>query len=515
MNDSGFEIKPATVPLSHQDGATDTAVHADPNQAASASGSRRTVALALLILIAGAALWWVSERDNNLTSSSLANPSSTAPVAEPNAVPIPGSGSPGNQLAPFAQSQQALARTRAQTALAQFVEQQILLEESMAVGAWGQEPFDAAMAEALAGDELFVDDRFGEAQEAYQKATDLLANVIASGEGLVTDALAEGQAALDARDPDKANRSFKAALAIDTDNETARDGLARAAQLPQINQLLLQARNFELAGQWSNAVQAYQDILALDAQTLGVAAALAEANKAVGGDQLRDTLSAGFAALEQRQYRQARTRFNAALSMDPGNEVALGGLQQVNARTELATIASLKTKAQRAVADEDWATAVDTYAAALKLDSNIQFAKAGMRTAVEQRDAAALLGRIIAEPNKLSSAQLLEEGRAQLEGARALTPQGPRLQQLIAQSERLLAAYSKPVAVQLTSDNATEILVSTVGKLGAFSTREVSLRPGEYVLLGSRSGCRDVRQTVIVAPGMEPVDIRCREQLPR
>lgn len=515
MSDKGFVIEPAAVPLSHQQDSGNPPKVSDDTATNGNSGTRRGIILIALALLALLVLWWVNGRDNNLRPATTASGADSTPAA---AAPQPGNDAAraaGKKLAPFAETQQALARTRAQGSLAKFVEQQILLEESMAVGEWGQQRFDAAMARALRGDELFVADKFAEAQSAYDEATTLLADVIVSGQQRVVDALAAGQVALDKRDERTATAAYETALGIDPNNPEAKAGLTRTAQLPAIKKLLLEARNHELAGEWAAAAASYQQILGLDAQTIGIAPALEQAQREVGGDKLRDTLSAGFAALERRQYRGATKKFNAALQMDPGNEVALGGLQQVNARTELASIAALEKEAAAAVSSEDWESAVSAYRKALQMDPNIQFAKAGMRSAVEQSEAAKLLGRIVEEPNKLSSSELLAQGREQLRKARLLEPRGPRLAALLDDSARLLTAYSKPVEVQLTSDNATEILVSTVGKLGTFSNRELSLRPGEYVLLGSRSGCRDVRQTVIVAPGMKPVDIRCREQLPR
>ncbi|MGI9326491.1 MAG: hypothetical protein ACR2PZ_14810 [Pseudomonadales bacterium] len=509
MSDDGFEIAPAEVPLSHKRTADDLAHTAHP-QSRPKIHWRAPVSLGLLAVLAVGVLWWASEPKTSPASKSRTN---VAKPAEP--VASPGSVTASKQLPPFAQSQQALARERAQVALAKFVEQQIRLEEQMSVGEWGQAAFDQAMALAAEGDEHFVDERFEQAQGAYDQSTQLLAAVISDGQGLVTAALEEGALALDARDEQRAIAAFEQALAIDANSQAAQDGLRRAEQLPDINRLALQARNNELAGQWEAAVKDYQAILALDSATKGIAESLQKAEQAVGGDLLRQTLSDGFRALERRQYTQAKTAFNEALRLQPGNEIALGGLQQVSARTELSRIASLQRSAEQAVEREDWAAAVQAYESALKLDPNIQFAKAGIRGAKAQLRAANVLGGIVAQPNKLSSAQLLEDGRAQLSRARALQPQGPKLRALIEQSAALLKAYAQPVAVQLTSDNQTDVLVSTVGKLGAFSARELSLRPGEYVLLGSRNGCRDVRRTVIVAPGMGPVDIRCEEELGR
>ncbi len=509
MSEDGFEIAPAEVPLSHKRRADELA-NSSQTQPRLEIHWRAPVALGLLGALAVAVLWWANEPSTSTQTNPRTNASAPAVPAA-----APGPALSNKQLPPFAQSQQALARERAQAALAKFVEQQIRLEEQMSVGQWGRAAFDRALALATEGDEHFVDERFEQAQSAYDQSTQLLAAVISDGQGLVSAALEEGQLALDARDEQQAIDAFERALAIDANAKAAQDGLQRAKQLPDINRLALRARNHELAGQWEAAVQDYQAILAMDGATKGIAESLQKAEQAVGGDLLRQTLSDGFRALERKQYAKAKAAFNEALSLEPGNEIALGGLQQVSARTELSRIASLQRSAEQAVEREDWAAAVQAYESALKLDPNIQFAKAGIRGAKAQLRAANLLGGIVAQPNKLSSAQLLEDGRAELSKARALRPQGPKLSALIKQSAALLEAYAQPVAVQLTSDNETNILVSTVGKLGAFSARELSLRPGEYVLLGSRNGCRDVRRTVIVAPGMGPVDIRCEEELGR
>ena len=69
--------------------------------------------------------------------------------------------------------------------------------------------------------------------------------------------------------------------------------------------------------------------------------------------------------------------------------------------------------------------------------------------------------------------------------------------------------------MQLVSDNVTDVAIYKVGKLGAFNTTELSLRPGTYVAVGSRPGYRDVRLEFRVAPeiDMQPVVVRCEEQI--
>jgi hypothetical protein len=69
------------------------------------------------------------------------------------------------------------------------------------------------------------------------------------------------------------------------------------------------------------------------------------------------------------------------------------------------------------------------------------------------------------------------------------------------------------VPVTLTSDAATEVTISQLGALGKFARKEVQLRPGRYVLIGSRDGRRDVRRELMVVPQMPPVEIVCQESI--
>ena len=71
------------------------------------------------------------------------------------------------------------------------------------------------------------------------------------------------------------------------------------------------------------------------------------------------------------------------------------------------------------------------------------------------------------------------------------------------------------MSIPLVSDNVTDVFVYKVGRLGNFMRREISLRPGTYVVVGTRSGYRDVRLEFRVAPeiDMEPVIIQCEEPI--
>jgi hypothetical protein len=79
----------------------------------------------------------------------------------------------------------------------------------------------------------------------------------------------------------------------------------------------------------------------------------------------------------------------------------------------------------------------------------------------------------------------------------------------------LLAEARTPVSVTLTSDNATEVNLYRVGRQGKFTSRQVTLRPGHYVVVGTRPGYRDVRvEFTLTAGGTAPtVQVQCTEPI--
>jgi len=416
-------------------------------------------------------------------------------------------------LPPFQHLQRQQAREQAQEELARFVELQIQLEEEMQVGAWGADDYQAAQDLATAGDEEFVREAFRESLASYEAAADALAALIERGRALLEESIDRGAAALAARDRQAAAEAFDLAATIAPDDPRVGAGRARLALLPEISELLRRARNQELAEDWSAALATYQRIEQLDPATRGLDEAMSRVAEGRRRARVQALLSDGFARLDAGRFDAARQAFRQALDLDPGNQVAEGGLEQVTKQADVARINALKARADAAAAEERWSDAADLYGQVLDLDGTIQFAQAGRARAEAQARTRAALQRILDSPDKLSSDKLYREAQQILERAEALEPRGEVLASRIADVRQTLETYANPVPVLLRSDNRTEVTLSTVGTLGAFEEKRLELRPGSYTLVGSRDGCRDVREQIVVRPNMNPVDIRCAETL--
>jgi tetratricopeptide (TPR) repeat protein len=509
MSDDFSPIRPKKVPLSHAASPSKSVT----GRAASFITWGLGVLLALGLLVAVFVLvpaWLDSSAARQTAGAPPARPTTTANPAPVSAKPSDGQ---ADALPPFQELQRQQAREQAQRELARFVELQIELEAGMQVGAWGADGYRQAKDLAAAGDQAFLQDQFQLSVERYQAATEHLVALIARGRALLEEALQDGAAALVARDQDRAERAFGMAETIAPDDARVTEGKARAALIPQVASLMREARNHELAERWADALQTYEKVRQLDSATSGLDVATARVAAGQRQTRIQGLLSDGFQRLEEGRYDAARTAFREALSLQPDNAVASGGLEQVAKLADVSRIHSVQEQAERAEREERWRDAEALYGQVLAQDATIAFAQAGRARANAQLRAHTSLASIIEDPDRLSSEKLYRDAQEIVARAEALEPRGSTLARQIDDVRNILDTYATPVPVLLRSDNRTQVTLSTVGPLGSFTEKELALRPGAYTVIGSRDGCRDVREQIVVRPNMNPVDVRCTEAL--
>ena len=505
-------IRPRQAPLSTASGGAPHSPAADASTPGDASVWRQRLLLGALAAALGAALFavfFVLPGRVNVATEVAAPP---APAAV-DAGAAPAADATAPSPAPFRDLQLERAREQATEELSGFVELQIELEDSMQVGDWGADDYAAIKDQASAGDELFQARDFEAALQAYAAATTALETLRQRGEQRYSDGLSAGLAALRAFDQPQAEFELGKALSVKPEDSAALDALRRAQALPEIQRGLREGRQLRRRGDLEGAAAAYAAVRAIDPDTPGLDDAVA----AIAVDQeertFQQALSSGFAALEAGRYQTARTQFNAALRMRPGDAVASGGLQQIAQETEVKGLRALERRAADAAAEERWADALSAYEEALQQDANLQFAVDGRREANERLRISRALATIVSQAEQLSDDKRMRQAEALVQRASALPSSGPQWAAALSAARATLAAHRSPVPVVLNSDNTTEITVYRVGRLGAFTSRELQLRPGRYTIVGSRDGCQDVRKEVLVTPDMAPIDIRCESRL--
>jgi len=384
---------------------------------------------------------------------------------------------------------------------------------------WGGSDWSALRSQAQAADSAYRGRDLAAALAGYRSATALGRGLLASAPQRLATALAAGEAALLAGRQAEATAGFTAALAVAPDDAAARRGLARAARLDELLALMSRAQAAEAAGQPALALDLYRQAAALDPAWAPAGAGVARLSQAVARDNYETQMARGLAEQSAGRSGAARAAFTAALQARPGDATAQAALAQLDADARLAQLAAQQAEARGFEQAERWADAAQRYEAMLGVDANLVAARDGREHARARLDLDTRLRAAIGNADHFNDDAVLGAARELLASARATltatVQPAPVLAGQVAELERLVRVGAIPVPVLLESDNLTEVTIFKVGRLGAFNSRILELRPGTYTVVGARPGYRDVRRSFRVAPGggQAAVVVRCEEAI--
>jgi serine/threonine protein kinase/tetratricopeptide (TPR) repeat protein len=384
-----------------------------------------------------------------------------------------------------------------------------------AIDRWGGQPYLNMLDVYEKGDAAYVERNYSLAGDHYRKALEMIDPFFDQVDGEFDKAFMAGREAFDNGDHVNAVRSYDLAVAITPGHPGAVAGLARAVNLKNVLQLMDQALQFEKNLELDAARIAFEKLLDLDARWQPAIEGLARIRATIKQFSFDQRMTEGFDALFARDFATARAAFNAAKALDPKSRQPADGLMQVDQEVRLENIARLEGEAQLLEQNEEWETAIAVYREVLKIDGDLQFAKDGLAQARQRENLHNTLNGYIDDPDSLSVPATMQTATNLLLGLARISPMGPRLEDQKNTLTRLLKRAATPLGVQLISDSLTDVAIFRVAKLGSFQSHELSLRPGVYVAVGSRSGYRDVRIEFRVAPEIEmkPIVVQCEEQI--
>lgn len=497
-------IKPAPVPLSPD--AVRRARTPMPSPATVALGGALVALLAI-------ATWTVFVLPDHIDDTDTVAVDAPGQSGETRDEAGGGGAVPSDYVPPFRRTELAKAEAQAKETLAEVVELQRLLEGEMQVEDWAADQFAAVLDLAIKADRLFLETNYEEAQAGYEAAATRLGDLREEGLARFDDAMARGAAALDALATEDATQAFADALTIQPNDAGARTGADRAALQPRVLELVRAAERARLRGNLDRAEELLQQARSLDPLTAGVDTKLREVRAASAEQAYRETLSIAFAALARGDFDGAEASFNRVLAARPDDAGALAGLQQTGQRRTLSRIDALRVQSETQENASDWEAALATFDAALAIDPSLQFARDGRARILEWVEMLRAIDAILDDPAALSEDARFEDANALVVDARAQIGAGESFETKTQALAQLLSRAATPVELVLLSDNATDVVIHSVAALGSFKRRALHLRPGRYVIVGSRDGCRDVRMEILLEAGLPPVTVRCEERI--
>jgi serine/threonine protein kinase/Flp pilus assembly protein TadD len=406
------------------------------------------------------------------------------------------------------------ARAETEVVLGGLLSKMNTLEER-AVQRWGALRFRQAQAVYAEGDDAYLARDYSLATQKYEQATTIVEPLLEEVDKVFAKTLSDAQTALEDADTIEALRLFELAVAISPGNSVAQAGYMRAKNLGEVLSLTDRGLAYENELELDAARQSFERAIELDPEWQPAQVGLTRVLGTINQMEFDSRMTEGLIAVEEGDYPAARAAFRMAQTLMPDSPEPADGLMQVDQGLRLDRIVALERQAGSEEQNEQWEVAVETYTRILEIDGDLVFAQQGLSRAKEMSALHARLKGYIEKPDSLSAPSTMSKATSLVVDITRMSSIGPRLAKQRDQLSRLLKRAATPLAVELVSDNATDVSIYRIGKLGSFHSREIKLRPGIYVAVGSRAGYRDVRLEFRVSPELEsgPVVVRCEETI--
>jgi tetratricopeptide (TPR) repeat protein len=265
---------------------------------------------------------------------------------------------------------------------------------------------------------------------------------------------------------------------LESDNETARIGLARAQVLDEVLALMEQADDLFGDGELEAARDMYEQIVGLDSYNEAAPQRISEIDVQIRENEFSAIMSEGYALLQAGDPEQAIATFQRAAAMGINQQQAQAAVQQTETQVANAQINGLQQEITAAEASERWQDAVDAYDKVLEIDANLLFAIQGRELANQRATLNQLLVNAIEAPERLSENDVYEENLRYYFIGRDIENPGPVLREQLDELQVLLENSQVPIDIDFISDTFTEVTLLKNGNLGKFRTNLDGIEAG-------------------------------------
>ena len=217
-------------------------------------------------------------------------------VAQPAASTVSASPGAGSGISPWQEAQLSRERKEAQDILAEFLDQQFLLEEKR-VDLWGVADFDTAKANAQLGDAAYREQAFAEAKQHYMAGVTILSDLLVRADTVVSDYLDIAATALEAGDAQAARVAFELVLEVDPLNAAAAKGYGRAETLDEVLGMFGKALSAEANNELDEALELLNGALKIDPNLLPAQRSRPQVLAKIRQRDFSQAMSRGFAAI--------------------------------------------------------------------------------------------------------------------------------------------------------------------------------------------------------------------------
>ncbi len=327
----------------------------------------------------------------------------------------------------------------------------------------------------------------------------LALEMIADSQQQFAEAFSNAQEAYDADSYDDARFHIDNALMLNNQSEEAVTLSNKIDKLLDILPLIDKANTARVENNNEKELGLIKDIIQLVTERESAVERKHELTGIIDRKNFKANIAHSYKAIEQGNAEKAKQSLMAAKKIYPKRReigdvtLALQKLEK-NQRLE-----KYQQAAQTAIAADDWVTAKQQLELALRErvdDKQIQKSLA---------DATAIiilgndLDQYIDNPYRLSNKLVASTAQVRIAEARSFIDVSPSLNKKTETLSRLVESMSKKVAVEIISDNQTNIIVRGVGIVGITQSKTIQLAPGRYKFEGKREGYKSKLIDVLIS----------------
>jgi len=387
--------------------------------------------------------------------------------------------------------------------------------ESGNTAAWAQQAYQEILDIEGRGDQFFTAGDYLQAEDHYNRAVTDLKSLLDTKTLAFQEFLNNGYQFLSEEKGGDALKSFNMALAIHPDNQDALAGAQRARNLDTLLALYRSALAHEQSGEFSAAEDALKELQKLDNSYPPAQNLLAKVKKTIEKQVFEQQMGSFFKDLKTGELKRARETLEKIKKRQSGHPEVIQAETLLITKEQRVLVNKLRQRAESQSSKEQWEEALATYYQVLAIAPDILFAVNGRDLAGKRVELDQALQERLSQPHRLQENTQIEAAKRLLDYARQFSPRGVRLTSQIDRLDKLVTLASTPVPVIINSDNMTDIVIYHVGRMGTFFSKEITLKPGKYTIVGSRKGFRDIRTIIEVDPGKSKNQllVACREPI--
>mgnify|MGYP003343685499 FL=1 len=380
---------------------------------------------------------------------------------------------------------------------------------------WSGAEFAAAKTLGESADTAEREGRREVALDRLQTASARLGRIGERARAALQERLETGTRALNESRLEEARAAFGLAVQIDPGNAVAMKALARVVRLEPVVARLAEADSALLEAEPLRALQLFEQVLRADGENTLAREGAARARSAIGSDRYAREIGQALEELRKGDGQRAREAYARAKNFRPDGIEIREGLIQVDALDARRDLDAVRRGAVALESNERWAEALATYESLVARDASLVFAREGAARARPRAELARRLDSLVNNAARLAAPEVRAEAESLIARATAIPGEAPRLRAQVVALRTQLQRYDTPVKLVIQSDGATQVTIQKFRALGRVTQTELELKPGRYVLVGTRDGYRDVRREILLKPGEAApvVELHCSEAI--